>query len=105
MVLSPPGHAITSPSTWGSIATMSSVRLDAFREAVERPMDLAEVNGRVFVNNVSLGVYAAIVRSPEYRDAKLDTTLSTLPTVLGPEHGRSTCGSRARTVSCTTGLT
>ena len=59
--------------------------LDAFREAVERPMDLAEVNGRVFVNNVSLGVYAAIVRSPEYRDAKLDTTLSTLPTVLGPD--------------------
>ena len=58
--------------------------LDAFDEAVERPMDLAEVNGRVFVNNVSLGVYAAIVRSPEYRDAKLDTTLSTLPAVLGP---------------------
>ncbi len=79
--------------------------LDAFGEAVERPMDLAEVNGRVFVNNVSLGVYAAIVRSPEYRDAKLDTTLSTLPTVLGPQTGRSTCGSRARTVSCTTGLT
>ena len=58
--------------------------LDAFREAVERPMDLAEVNGHVFVNNVSLGAYAAIVRSPEYRDAKLDTTMSTLPTVLGP---------------------
>jgi diacylglycerol kinase family enzyme len=58
--------------------------LDAFHEADERPMDLAEVNGRVFVNNVSLGVYAAIVRSPDYRDAKLDTTLSTLPTVLGP---------------------
>jgi diacylglycerol kinase family enzyme len=58
--------------------------LDAFNEAVERPMDLAEINGHVFVNNVSLGVYATIVRSPEYRDAKLDTTLSTLPTVLGP---------------------
>ena len=58
--------------------------LDAYGEAVERPMDLADVNGRVFVNNVSLGLYAAIVRSPEYRDAKVDTTLSTLPTVLGP---------------------
>jgi diacylglycerol kinase family enzyme len=58
--------------------------LDAFGEAVERAVDLGEVNGRVFVNNVSLGLYAAIVRSPEYREAKLDTTLATLPTVLGP---------------------
>ena len=58
--------------------------LDAFDAAVERPMDLAEVNGRVFVNNVSLGLYAAIVQSPEYRDAKADTTLSALPRLLGP---------------------
>jgi diacylglycerol kinase family enzyme len=48
-------------------------------------MDLADVNGRVFVNNVSLGLYAAIVRSPAYRDAKADTTLATLPQVLGPD--------------------
>ncbi len=59
--------------------------LDAYGEAVERTMDLGDVNGRVFVNNVSLGVYAAIVRSPEYRDAKVDTTLATLPKVLGPD--------------------
>ena len=59
--------------------------LDAFGEARQRPMDLAEVNGRIFVNNVSLGLYAAIVRSPEYRDAKVDTTLATLPTVLAPD--------------------
>ncbi|MET0458954.1 MAG: diacylglycerol kinase family protein [Ilumatobacteraceae bacterium] len=59
--------------------------LDAYGEAVERTMDLADVNGRVFVNNVSLGVYAAIVRSPAYRDAKVDTTLATLPQVLGPD--------------------
>ena len=59
--------------------------LDAFGEARQRPMDLAEVNGHVFVNNVSLGLYAAIVRSPEYRDAKVDTTLATLPTVLAPD--------------------
>ena len=37
--------------------------LDAYGEAVERTMDLADVNGHVFVNNVSLGLYAAIVRS------------------------------------------
>ena len=58
--------------------------LDAFDAAVERPMDLAEVNGHVFVNNVSLGLYAAIVQSPEYRDAKADTTLTALPRLLGP---------------------
>jgi diacylglycerol kinase family enzyme len=58
--------------------------LDAFGAAVEHAVDLAEVNGRVFVNNVSLGLYAAIVRSPEYRDAKLDTTLAALPKLLGP---------------------
>jgi diacylglycerol kinase family enzyme len=58
--------------------------LDAYDDAVERRLDIADVNGRVFVNNVSLGVYAAIVRSPEYRDAKIDTTLATLPQVLGP---------------------
>ena len=58
--------------------------LDAFGEAVEQPMDLAEVNGRVFVNNVSLGLYASIVRSPAYRNAKFDTALGALPTALGP---------------------
>jgi hypothetical protein len=63
---------------------------DASGEAIERTMDLADVNGHVFVNNVSLGLYAAIVRSPEYRDAKVDTTLATLPQVLGPEHLRWT---------------
>ena len=58
--------------------------LDAFGEARIRSMDLGEVNGHIFVNNVSLGLYAAIVRSPEYRDAKVDTTLATLPRVLAP---------------------
>jgi diacylglycerol kinase family enzyme len=58
--------------------------LDAFDEAVERSIDLADVNGRVFVNNVSLGLYASIIRSPEYRDAKIDTTLAALPKMLGP---------------------
>ena len=57
--------------------------LDAYGEAAERTMDLADVNGHVFVNNVSLGLYAAVVRSEAYRDAKVDTTLATLPQVLG----------------------
>ena len=58
--------------------------LDAFGEAVERRMDLGRVNGRTFVNNVSLGIYAEVIRSPEYRDAKVDTTLATIPRVFGP---------------------
>ena len=58
--------------------------LDAFGAAVERRIDLAEVNGRVFVNNVSLGVYGEITQSEEYRDAKVATTLDKLPTLLGP---------------------
>ena len=58
--------------------------LDAFGDAVERRIDLGEVNGRVFVNNVSLGLYAEIVRSPAYRDAKAETALSALLSMLGP---------------------
>ena len=58
--------------------------LAAYGEARERTIDLADVNGRIFVNNVSLGLYATIVRSPEYRDNKRETTLAALPEMLGP---------------------
>jgi diacylglycerol kinase family enzyme len=61
------------------------VALDGFTEGVERRIDLALVNGKVFVNNVSLGVYAAIVQSDEYRDAKLRTMERMLPDLLGPD--------------------
>ncbi len=59
--------------------------LDAFVDGGERRVDLAEVNGRVFVNNVSLGLYAEAVQREGYREAKLKTILDTLPDVLGPE--------------------
>jgi diacylglycerol kinase family enzyme len=59
--------------------------LDAFVDGGERTVDLAEVNGRVFVNNVSLGLYAQAVQAEGYREAKLRTILDTLPDVLGPE--------------------
>jgi Diacylglycerol kinase catalytic domain len=58
--------------------------LDAFTKGGERIVDLSEVNGRVFVNNVSLGVYAEAVQSGGYRDAKLRTIADTIPTMLGP---------------------
>ena len=61
--------------------------LDAFVDGGERTVDLAEVNGRVFVNNVSLGLYAEAVQREGYRDAKLRTLLDTVPDVLGPSGG------------------
>jgi diacylglycerol kinase family enzyme len=59
--------------------------LDAFVDGGERRVDLAEVNGRVFVNNVSLGLYAEAVQRSEYRDAKLRTILDAMPDALGPD--------------------
>ncbi len=59
--------------------------LDAFSDGGERRVDLAEVNGRVFVNNVSLGVYAEAVQREEYRAAKLRTLAATAAESLGAE--------------------
>ncbi len=59
--------------------------LDAFVDGGERRVDLAEVNGRVFVNNVSIGLYADAVQREGYRDAKIRTLLDTVPDVLGPD--------------------
>ncbi len=58
--------------------------LDAFTDGYERTIDLATAGGRVFVNNVSLGVYAQIVQSDAYRDEKVGTTATMLPELLGP---------------------
>ncbi len=59
--------------------------LDALVHGRERRVDLGEVNGRVFVNNVSLGFYAEAVEQEGYRDAKIRTLLDTLPAVQGPK--------------------
>jgi diacylglycerol kinase family enzyme len=71
----------------------------AFVNGEERRIDYATINDRMFLNNVSLGVYAAIVAQDSYRDAKLDTTLQLLPKLFSeggpwfdlhfdvPEHG------------------
>jgi hypothetical protein len=59
--------------------------LEAFGPAVKRPIDLARVGDRVFVNNASLGVYAEAVQRPGYREAKLATISETLPELLGPK--------------------
>ncbi len=59
--------------------------LDAFVDGGERRVDLAEVNDRIFVNNVSIGLYAEAVQRPGYREAKLRTLLDTVPDVVGPD--------------------
>jgi diacylglycerol kinase family enzyme len=59
--------------------------LTAYEDGVDTMVDLAEVNGRVFVNNASMGVYAKIVQSADYRDAKMQTAAAMLPDLLGPE--------------------
>jgi diacylglycerol kinase family enzyme len=61
--------------------------LDALLDGRERVVDLAEVNGRVFVNNVSLGVYAEAVARDGYRAAKVRTLLDAVPRSLGEQGG------------------
>jgi diacylglycerol kinase family enzyme len=53
--------------------------LAAFTHPEERRIDVACVNERTFLNNVSLGVYAALVDQEGYREAKIGTLLEALP--------------------------
>ncbi len=63
--------------------------LGAFTDPVEHRIDVGEVNGRVFLNNVSMGVYGDAVRRPAYRDAKVRTLLETAEEVLDLTGGTS----------------
>jgi diacylglycerol kinase family enzyme len=63
--------------------------LDAFTDGVERRIDLASLNERVFVNNASLGIYARVVQSDAYRDGKLGTWKRMLPEMLGRDAAAS----------------
>ena len=58
--------------------------LDAFTAGQERRIDLGLVNGRVFVNNVAMGLYGDVVQSPEYRDHKVRTVINRLRDLVGP---------------------
>jgi diacylglycerol kinase family enzyme len=63
--------------------------LDAFGQALERRIDLGVLGERVFVNNASLGVYAVVVQSEGYREAKLGTAARMAPELLGPDGHRA----------------
>jgi diacylglycerol kinase family enzyme len=65
--------------------------LDALCGGVDLHVDLGVVSGRTFVNNVSFGAYAEIVRCPAYRADKLGTTLDTLPELLQGQRGTGFC--------------
>ena len=45
--------------------------LDALDAGQERRVDIGRINGRRFINNVSLGVYAEMLADPGYRQDKL----------------------------------
>ena len=64
--------------------------------AGEHVVDLAEVNGRTFVNNASLGVYAEAVQRDGYRDAQAADDARHRPRVVGPDGARWTWSGRAR---------
>ena len=51
--------------------------LDAFTDGVERLIDMGDVNGRIFLNNVSLGIYGEAVQHAGYRDTKVRTLAET----------------------------
>jgi diacylglycerol kinase family enzyme len=46
-------------------------QLAALEGGVETRVDVGTVNGRVFLDNVSVGFYAAMVRDPEYRERRI----------------------------------
>jgi diacylglycerol kinase family enzyme len=59
--------------------------LDAFGEAVERAIDVGDVSGHMFLNNVSIGAYGEIVANDAYRDNKVGTAPLKLPDGNGVE--------------------
>ncbi|GIM91182.1 diacylglycerol/lipid kinase family protein [Paractinoplanes toevensis] len=61
--------------------------LAALTDGVELRVDLGRAGDRVFVNNVSFGAYAEVVRRPEYRDDKARTALDLLPDLLTGQRG------------------
>src|SRR3954454_18355985 len=61
--------------------------LSALTDGTDIKVDLGDVDGRPFVNNVSFGAYAAVVARPEYRDNKRGTTLDVLPDMLTGRDG------------------
>jgi diacylglycerol kinase family enzyme len=56
--------------------------IEAFVAGPERRVDVATVGERLFLNNASIGVYAALVHEPSYRDDRLGAVDAVLEAVL-----------------------
>ncbi len=55
--------------------------LNGFK-GVERRIDVGDINGRIFLNNASFGLYADIVDNPNYRENKVAITRQVLKDTL-----------------------
>jgi len=64
-----------------------ALSLSALTDGTDVTIDLGDVDGRPFVNNVSFGAYAAVVAQPGYREDKRGTTLDVLPDLLSGAQG------------------
>src|SRR3954454_7466102 len=64
-----------------------ALSLQALTDGVDVAVDLGDVAGRPFVNNVSFGAYATIVARADYRDDKTRVTLDVLPDMLSGHDG------------------
>ena len=64
--------------------------LDALYAGHERRVDVGRINGRTFINNVSIGVYAQMLGDPGYRQDKLRVAQTKLKAALSdPELRRA----------------
>jgi diacylglycerol kinase family enzyme len=52
--------------------------LETFENWEETRVDVGSINGRVFLNTVSIGFYSSMVRDPQYRTRRLGVTVSYL---------------------------
>jgi AcrR family transcriptional regulator len=76
--------------------------LDAFTDGVERQIDIAEVNGRAFLNNASLGIYGDAVRSPA--PGRLAISAPAPPRPPSAILRRERIGARHQQEPCPTGM-
>ena len=79
------GPGTTSRSTSGSTATTLATPSTPSTMRSNGRSTIATVNGRFFVNNVSLGVYATIVQQEGYREAKAETSRTAPPRAARPD--------------------
>ncbi len=82
-LLRPAGPRNRSPLTSG-LTGATSPEHSTLRMGTEHRVDLARVNGRVFVNNASMGFYGKLVQSQAYRVRSPDA-IEVLPQLVGQE--------------------